>query len=188
MEPWGTPLETSLWGSGTCPHRLGAGTCPHSLSSGDPWDPFPPACSISILLSNPPPTLPRSISPNPLEINVIIAMCACLRREWVSSPPPSVRFPKEHIPTMSGLVPAEHSCAGGPPPPNCFLSVITLVVRTCACVCHSGDQQVRKMKSSQHASLGKGWVGRVLGDGRSISAPCKRTLTKQKRSSVMPDS
>lgn len=85
--------------------------------------------------------------------------------------PQSGRFPKERISPVSGLVPAEHSCAGGLPPPT-VSSVIAPVMHTCARTCHSGDQQVIKMESSQPARLGA-WLGQVGGK----SAPeVKRTL------------
>lgn len=95
----GTQLEPyfqrwGIWGSGP------AGTNSGQDSYGTPF----PARSIPIFLSSLAPPTP------PPKINVIIAMCACLRREWVGAHPQAGRFPKKRIPTMSGSAPVQVGC------------------------------------------------------------------------------
>lgn len=98
-----------------------------------------------------PPALSSCISPAPPpKINVIIAMCACLHREWVSLPPPIRQVPREtrshsvRMGTCRAL-----PCRWAATPELLSLSVITFVMCTCARVCHSVKRQVRRRGNSQ---------------------------------------
>lgn len=98
-----------------------------------------------------PPALSSCVSPAPPpKINVIIAMCACLHREWVSLPPPIRQVPRE---TRSHSVRTGTCwallCRWAATPELLSPSVITFVMCTCARVCHSVKRQVRRRGNSQ---------------------------------------
>lgn len=115
-EPCGTLIETGVQGWGLGSAYTASAWENHWTSS------LHLAVSILLFLLNPaPPTPPSTISPSPPEINVIIAMCACLHREWVHSPPPIRQVPKGTHFTVSGLVPAEHTLCRRAATPDCFL-------------------------------------------------------------------
>ena len=108
-EPCGTLMETcfQLW-------RLALPSALHQENHGIPC--LLPSYPI-FLPSLAPPTSALHHLPHPPEINVIIAMCACLPREWVGSPPPVRQVPKG---THSHLLPAERSLCRWAANPSAF--------------------------------------------------------------------
>ena len=137
-----------------------------SLVPGKPWDPLPAAILIPIFLPNlAPPTPALRHLPHPPEINVIIAMCACLPREWVGSPPPGRQVPRGTHSHCVRPATAEH-CLCRWAAASKALSVITPALHTCACVRHSGNGEVREMADSQPVES-RGLTGSVGGDSAS---------------------
>lgn len=166
----------ALWGPGRgLLPRLGAQS---RLRPGEPWDALPLAVSIPIVISSlllhPPPS---HGSCRPPEINVIIAVCACLHREWVHSPPPVRQVPRgAHFLRCQDWSPLSAPCAGGLPPPAAF-SVCHHPHQAHVCVSVSLRESAGEKNGEQPACQSGGLAGSC---GRRIGALNKRTVPQRR--------